>query len=146
MTVIEMFLRLACSLVGWMVVYAYCLWLATLRVIGCGSDGDEFWRLLLAMAPLAVVFALLTGATAKLPALHQVLRWGVVPLVLLVPLAFAAAWATFSIVNLGGQAVCAAPPAPGWQRWWAPAQFGALALICLFAIRTWRLGRSAARV
>ena len=122
MTFIEMFLRLACSLVGWMVVFAYCLWLAALRIVGCGPEGDEFWRLLLGMGPLAAVFALLTNTTRRLPSLHQVLRWGVVPLILLVPLAWVAAWSTFSTVNLEGRGICAATAQIGWHRWWAPVQ------------------------
>ena len=144
MTLIEMFLRLGCSLVGWMVVYAHCLWLATLGAIGCGPDGDEFWRLLLAMGPLAAAFALLTGSTARLPALHQILRWGVLPLGLLLPLALAAIWPTFAAVNLQGLGICAATPAAGWHQWWAPVQFVSLGMIGAFTVRSWRLGNRSA--
>ena len=50
----EVFLRLASALVAWMVIYAYVIWLAALHAIGCGPDGDEIFRLLLGMAPLAL--------------------------------------------------------------------------------------------
>ena len=134
-----MFLRLGCSLVGWMVVYAYCLWMATLRVIGCGVDGDEFWRLLLAFAPIALGFAALIGVSARLPSIHQILRWGFVPLLLLVPLGVLSAWPTFDVVNLQGKGICSAAPSASWQQWRAPAQFVTLLLISAAAWRAWRL-------
>jgi len=138
MTAIEMFLRLGCSLVGWMVLYAYCLWMATLRVIGCGVDGDQFWRLLFGFAPVALGFAALIGLSARLPSIHQILRWGVVPLLVLVPLAVWPAWTTFDLVNLQGKGICAAAPSSSWQLWWAPAQFATLLLISAAAWRAWR--------
>ena len=138
MSLIEMLLRLGCALVGWMVVYTYCLWLAVLRVTGCGPDGDEFWRLLLGFAPFAAGFSLLLGASRRTPELHRILRWGFVPLVLLIPLGLMPLWSTFAAVNLGGEGICSASPDGRWQLWWSPLQLTTLALIVLFAFRAWR--------
>jgi hypothetical protein len=137
-----MLLRLGCSLVGWMVVYAYCLWLATLRVVGCGADSDEFWRLLLGLAPCAVGFALLTGVSGRLTEIQQILRWGFVPLIVLIPLALLPVWSTFAAVNLGGAGICSSEPSGSWQLWWAPLQFVALTLIAVVVFRVWRAAAS----
>ncbi|MGE0624178.1 MAG: hypothetical protein AB7I04_05495 [Pseudomonadales bacterium] len=138
MSLIEMLLRLGCALVAWMVVYTYCLWLAVLRVTGCGSDGDEFWRLLLGFAPFAAGFSLLLGASKRMPELHRILRWGWVPLVLLVPLALIPVWTTFAAVNLAGEGICS-PSAGGlWQRLWAPLQVTTLTVVVVFTARAWR--------
>ncbi len=59
----EVFLRLGTSLVAWMMLYAYIVWLAALNSLGCGPDGDEMHRLLLGMVPVACGFAFLIGAT-----------------------------------------------------------------------------------
>lgn len=133
-----MLLRLGCSLVGWMVVYAYCLWLATLRVVGCGPDGDEFWRVLLGFAPIAAAFSALLGVSAALPSLHQILRWGIAPLLLLIPLGLLPVWSTFETVNLQGTAICEPGAAAGWHLWWAPTQIACLVAICWFSYRAWR--------
>lgn len=133
-----MLLRLGCSLVAWMVIYTYCLWLAVLRVTGCGPDGDEFWQLLLGFAPFAMGFSLLISASRRLPELHRILRWGFVPLVLLVPLGVLPVWSTFAAVNLEGTGICAPTPIGSWQLWWAPLQFITLAVISLQAFRAWR--------
>ena len=50
----EVFLRLGVSLVSWIVLYAYLLWLAVAGKVGCGPDGDEVFRLLLGLAPLGL--------------------------------------------------------------------------------------------
>jgi len=138
MTIAEMLLRLGCSLVAWMVVYAHCLWLATLRIVGCGPDGDAFWWLLLWSAPLAAGFALLVPGSARLPDLHHILRWGVVPLVVLIPLALIPVWSTFATVNLAGAGICEPVPGATWQRVWAPVQLTAIGVIIASALRAWR--------
>lgn len=133
-----MLLRLGCALVAWMVIYTYGLWLAVLRVTGCGPDGDEFWRLLLGFAPFAAGFSLLLGASRPMPELHGILRWGFVPLVVLVPLALLPVWDTFTAVNLAGEGICSPSPAGVWQLWWAPLQLITLIVIIVFTVRTWR--------
>jgi len=138
-SLIEMLLRLGCSLVAWMVIYTYCLWLAVLRVTGCGSDGDEFWRLLLGLAPFAAGFAAVLGASRRMPDLHRILRWGFVPLVLLIPLDLIPVWTTFAAVNLAGEGICSASAASQWQLWWAPLQLATLIVIILFTVRAWRV-------
>jgi len=133
-----MLLRLGCALVAWMVVYTYCLWLAVLRVTGCGSDGDEFWRLLLGFAPFAAGFSLLLGASKRMPELHRMLRWGWVPLVLLVPLALIPVLSTFAAGNLDGEGICSPSEDGLWQRLWAPLQVITLAVVVVFTARAWR--------
>ena len=138
MTIAEMLLRLGCSLVAWLVVYAHCLWLGTLRIVGCGPDGDAFWWLLLWSAPLAAGCALLIPVSSRLPDLHRVLRWGFVPLVGLIPLALIPVWSTFATVNLAGAGICEPVPGATWQRVWAPAQLTAIVVIAASALWAWR--------
>jgi hypothetical protein len=135
MTFAEVLLRLGTALVAWMVLYAYLLWLATLRVSGCDADGDALWRLLLGIAPLAVMLSPLVGASRPLIDVHRILRWGSLPLLLLVPLAVAAVWPTWERATLGGLDVCSDLPAAAWQVWWAPLQVTALLAL---AVIVWR--------
>ncbi len=132
-----MLLRLGCSMVAWLVVYTHLLWLATLRVINCSSDGDAMWRLLLGFAPVALGFATLLQLSRRLPAVHEILRWAAAPLVLLIPLAIAAILPTLTTSTLGAEAICSEPMQP-WHRWWAPLQLFTIGLLCVLAYRAWR--------
>jgi hypothetical protein len=85
----DVFLRLGCALVAWMVLYAHFIWLAALGGIGCGPDGDELHKVLLALAAFMLAgtyqaflisrSVYLTGlgicSTANAAAWHQF--WGV---------------------------------------------------------------------
>jgi hypothetical protein len=81
----EVFLRLGSSLVGWMLVYTYTVWLAALHVMGCGPDGDGMHRLLFGLAPFAVVMALPLRLTRPFPDIQRMLSWLGVPIILLLP-------------------------------------------------------------
>ena len=135
MSFAEVLLRLGTALVAWMVVYAYLLWLAALRVSGCDADGDALWRLLLGFAPVAAALSPLVGATRPLADVHRILRWASAPLLLLVPLAAVAIWPTWQRATVAGLDVCAAAPADAWQVWWAPAQL--LAVLVILVV-VWR--------
>jgi hypothetical protein len=135
----ELFLRLGTALVAWMVLIAYFLWLAAVRVSGCSPDGDALWRLLLVFAPLASLAAPLVGSTRPLDDVHRILRRGWVVLALLVPLALASVWATLQRATLSGLEICGGGEAPAWQVWWAPVQLAAMAVIGVLVRRAWRL-------
>lgn len=125
-----------------MVIYAYLLWVAVVRLSGCEADGDALWRLLLAAAPVAVVAATLVGLTRPITDVHHLLRWARVPVLLLVPLSMAGLWPTWEHATVAGLAVCGTGDAPLWQSWWAPAQ--ALTVIAV-AVVAWRRSGPAAR-
>ena len=131
----ETLLRLGCSLVGWMVVYAHCIWLATLRVVGCEADGDELWRLLLGFMPFTLGFAFLLGAVARLSEVARTLRWLALPLVALVPLAAVPVYQAVSASTFGGQPICL--PATDWHAWWGPLQAATLGVVGWRAYRAW---------
>lgn len=111
-----------------MVVYTHCIWLATLRVIGCGPDGDELWRLLLGFVPFAVGFAFLLVAIRRSLEVARILRWLAVPFVALMPLAAIPVVSALSASTLGSQPICGDDLA-WWHIWWAPVQIVALTII-----------------
>ena len=137
----EVFLRLGCALVAWMVSFAYIVWLAALHAMGCGPDGDEIYRLLLGMAPAAALMALLLRATHPFKEIHRMLSWLAVPLALLLPFALRNVWNVLETVNLNGEAICATTEPPAWQQLWAPAQFLAVLIIVALIIGVWRNAR-----
>lgn len=135
----EVFLRLASALVGWMILYAYFVWLAALRNIGCGPDGDEMFRLLLGILPFAAGSALALRLTRTFDEIHAILRWLAVPLALLVPFCLLHIWSVFDAVNRQGNSICGATADPQtWETIWAPLQFLAVAFCAWMLIRTWR--------
>ena len=135
-SLIEVLLRLGCNLVAWMIVYTHCLWLATLRITSCEAASDEFWRLLLGFAPVAIGFSFLLGAMNKMPEIARILRLLGVPMVVLLPLA---AWPVFSALvtsTIGSAPICGIEIV-GWHFWWAPAQLATLAFITIAVVRPW---------
>lgn len=139
MSTIEVLLRLGCTMVGWMVIYAYCIWTATLRVVACTANGDEMWRLLLGFAPLAIGFAFTLSAVAKLPEVHKLIRMLALPLVVIIPLALWPIWTTLEIATLQGLPICKESPAGAWQAWWAPIQLFTMLIVANFVFRAWNV-------
>lgn len=137
----EVFLRLGCGLVGWMLIYTYIVWLAALHVMGCGPDGDSMHRLLLGFAPFSVAMALLLRMTRPLPDIHRMLSRLALPLVLLLPFVAKNIWVTFRRANLDGLALCANEPPPNLHVFWAPAQFLAVCIIAAIVVLMWRHAR-----
>ena len=138
----EVFLRLGCALVAWMVLYAHLVWLAASRVIGCGPDGDAMYRLLLGSAAFAWGFSFLLRSTRPLTEVHGILRWLAAPLTVLYPIALYAIWKVIVVVNLNGLTLCSMPPPPLWQRGWAAIEILALVLIAWRVVQEWRAARS----
>lgn len=141
MTFAEVFLRLGVSLVGWMMLYAYLLWLAAARVVGCGADGGEMYAVLLGLALLAAPSAFAVRATRPFAEVHGLLRWLSLPLALLAPLALATVWLVFSRVHAEGAALCAAQSPPVWQQAWVAVQLAALGTVFAVLAGLWRGNR-----
>jgi hypothetical protein len=134
----EVFLRLGCSLVGWMLVFTYTVWLAALHAMSCGPDGDAMHRLLLGLAPFTVAMALLLRMTRPFADVHRLLsRLGIL-LLLLLPFALKNIWAVFSRSNLADLAICSDDAAATIQQIWAPAQFLTVFLLAWLVIGVWR--------
>ena len=131
----EVFLRLGTSLVAWMMLYAYIVWLAALNSLGCGADGDEMHRLLLGMAPVACGFVFLIGATRAMSEVHSTIRWLAGPLLLLGPVALTGVWKVFIRANVESLSICSNNDAAMWERAWAPAQLFAFVLIAYVLAR-----------
>lgn len=137
MSFAEVFLRLGSTLVAWMVIYAYFLWVAVLRQVGCEADGEEIYRLLLAMAPITVAFSYLLRATRPLKDVHSILRWLCAPLIVLIPYALSSVWPIFLRVTVAGEGFCAMTTRSEWQAWWAPIQMVAFLMVIYGLYRTW---------
>jgi hypothetical protein len=131
----DLFLRLGSALVGWMVLFAYVVWLAATRTIGCGPDGDEIYKLLLAMAPISSAIVFLVLVTRTMNEVHSILAWLRVPLLLLLPFALMSVWRIFVRANLESLSICANTPAALWERLWAPLQLLALLIIAYLMTR-----------
>lgn len=126
----EIFLRLGCSLVGWMVVTAYFLWLAVAGRIGCDGETGELLRLLLFAAPVATALAFLTRATQPMPEVHEMLRWIGIVQILLLPFALATVWDVAGVVYFGRESACATQTFEGPMQFWPVVQIVAV-IVCL---------------
>jgi hypothetical protein len=139
MSVAELLLRLGCSLVAWLVLYAHCLWLAALRTTGCGG-GSVPWRVLLGWTPVVLTFAWLLRVGFAVPGVGRALR---LPGVLLVPLLLLAGRVVIEqlvSVNWDGRPICGS--ASIWTVWWAPVQLATLFIIGIAVRQAWRRGAS----
>jgi hypothetical protein len=137
----EVFLRLGSSLVGWMMVYTWLVWMAALHAMSCGPEGDEMHRVLLGLAPFTVVMGLLLRMTRPLPDVHRLLARLGIPLLLLLPFAVRNIWNVFDRTNIDGLAICSANTAATTDQIWAPAQFLVLVVLAFLVIRIWRDGQ-----
>ena len=119
----EVFLRLGSSLVAWMMVFTYLVWMAALHAMGCGPDGDEMHRVLLGIGPLALAMALALRSTRPFPDIHRMLCRLAWPAALLGLFALKNIWVVFERTHLDGLAICAQQAPSTLQLIWAPAQF-----------------------
>jgi hypothetical protein len=134
----EVFLRLGTALVGWMLLYAHFLWLAVLRVIGCGPDGDKLHQVLLGVSILTIGASFAIRMTRPLHEVHAMLRWLAVPLAFLLPWILMSIWTAFRRVSLDSTGICSDGETAMWQLYWAPLQ---LLIIALVGWSTWSLFR-----
>jgi len=133
----EVFLRLGCSLVGWMMLYAHAVWLAALHRIGCGPDGGEMHALLLGIAPMAAAMSFLPRLTRPFTDIQSILRWLALPLALLLPFELYNIWSVAAIVHGAGAGICGESPPVSWHYWWTPAQVGALSICWANVLTVW---------
>ncbi len=137
----EVFLRLGCSLVAWMFVYTYAIWLAALHAMGCGPDGDEMHRVLLGVGIIAAAMAFALRLTRPFADIHRMLSRLAVPLALLAPFALGNVWSVFRQANLGGSSTCAQTAASAFDLIWAPAQFIVVSTLVTVLVTEWRAAR-----
>lgn len=134
----EIFLRIGSVLAAWMMIYAYFIWLAVVGRVSCGSNGDEVFRLLLGVAPLAVGASFVLGAARPFPDIHKMLRWLSIPCLALLYLTLPVIYEVFAQVNMNKEPVCATVAPSAWHAWWAPIQFLVTSLCVFQLMRNWR--------
>lgn len=136
----EIFLRLGCALVAWMMLYAHFVWLAALRGIGCGPDGDELHWVLLLLVPVTVGCTLLLRMTRPLEEIHRILRWLGLPLALLMLAGGYQVLVISRSVYATGLAICSTSDATAWHQFWGVAQLLAIAVSAAMIVSVWRDG------
>ena len=137
----EVFLRLGCALVAWLLLLTYFILLGVVRSVGCGPDGDELHRLVLGLAPVAFASAFALRATRPLDEIHGILRWGIVPLALMLPGASLAVWSVFRTVWLAKQNICGRGTALAWEQAWPVVHVVTLVTVAIVLFRNWRAPR-----
>lgn len=144
MQVSEMLLRIGSSLVGWMIMYAYFIWLAVLQKAGCQMDSTEMHRLLIGMFPFAIGASFFIGLTRPLEEIHRVLRWLAVPVIILSPFVLKAIWSVLISTTLNGRALCGQGELTTWQILWAPVTFAGVGVslwMIVAVVRSARIAR-----
>ena len=135
MTFAEVLLRLGSHMVAWLVIYTHCIWLAIIPQVGCGSESDELYRLVLLLAPMALLGSCLLGIAGPLRSVVGYLRWLALPLVVLVPLAARPVAMAFAATSMEGLGLCSGAAAGFWERVWAPCQALALLSVAVMSVR-----------
>ena len=134
----EVFLRLGCALVAWMMLYAHFIWLAALGNIGCGPDGDELHKVLVGLAPVTIGFAFLLRMTSPLEEIHRILRWLGLPLAAVMLVGAYHVLVISRAVYATGEGICSSGAATAWHQFWGPAQLLAIVVSAAMIIRVWR--------
>ena len=124
----QVVLRIGTSLVSWLVLFAYGIWLSVVDTAGC-TDGNELFALLLGAAPFAVGAAVAVRATRPFADIHRMLRWGLLPLAILLVSSLPEIWTYIQSVTHGGLGFCGPSTQAKWEPWWAPTQMIAIGLV-----------------
>lgn len=135
----EVFLRLGCGLVAWLLLITYFIWLGVIGSVGCGPDGDELHRLVLGLAPVALASVFLLRFTRPLDEVHRILRWGAVLLAVLLPSALYAVWSVFRTVWLTKAHICEPGTALAWEQSWPVVHLITLAVVAYLVAMNWRM-------
>ncbi|MEJ2140538.1 MAG: hypothetical protein P8Y61_14060 [Gammaproteobacteria bacterium] len=134
----EVFLRLGCSLVGWMMLYAHFVWLAALGRIGCGPEGAELHGVLLGFVPITIASAFALRLTRPFGDIHRILRWLGLPVFGLIGIASYNVWEVTSSVYATGHGFCSTADADAWHYLWGPAQLLTTIVVAALVIRVWQ--------
>ena len=118
----ELFLRIGCALVAWMVLFAHFVWLAAVRQIECGPNSDEMYRLLLILLPFTLAAAFLVRLTRPFADVHSMLRWLGLPLAGLMLVGAYNVWLFARGVYFLKLAPCHFGDLQTWHSAWVPAQ------------------------
>ena len=130
----QVVLRIGTSLVSWLVLFAYGIWLSVVDTAGC-TDVNELFALLLGAAPFAVGAAVAVRATRPFADIHRMLRWGLLPLAILLILSAPAVWDHLQQVTLDGAGFCTQQSQAAWEPWWAPVQVIAMVVVLVVLAR-----------
>ena len=140
MSLAEVFLRVGCALVGWIVAFGHLVLVAVIPAVDCAAPGDP-WLVTSATA-VPAVFAI--GLLRTSDFLASGLRWLGLPLLLLAAVALRAVLPDLA-TTLGGTDPCgfvAAGELPLWRRAWAPVQLLVLGGLLWSALRLWLIDSS----
>ena len=138
----EVFLRLGCALIAWMMLYAHFAWLAALRGIGCGPDGDELHRVLLMLVPVTTGLAFLVRMTRPIGDVHRILRWLGVPLAALIVIGAYQVFEISRAIHATGLGICSMSDAATWHQAWGPSQLLAIIVSAAMIVQVWRDARA----
>ena len=139
MSFAELFLRIGCGLVGWLLIYAHALTLAVVPQADCSQELFSTTLLFAAFAGVAAGLLL-----AALP-WRGTLRWLALPVVPLWMLGGATAVGLADSIGSFAPTLCAILEGGGhevgerasWERVWVPAQCGAILVCAVSAARYW---------
>jgi len=143
----SIFLRLGVTLVAFMTLFCHLLFLALLPQLKCNGDEPPIWVVTFVTAFIAFVSALSLLASRPLKSIVQMLKFGCVPLVILLPFGLFAVLPIFGASTLGGAPICPGISAYSnlvWQQAWAPLQMGLLVIIAVQVVRYWYMAREQA--
>lgn len=143
----SIFLRLGVTLVAFMALFCHLLFLALVTQLKCNGDEPPIWVVTFVTAIIAFISALSLLASRPLKTVVQTLRWGCIPLLIMLPFGLFAVLPIFGASFLGGAPICPGISAHSnlvWQHAWAPLQMGLLVIIAVQVVRYWYMAREQA--
>ena len=143
----SVFLRMGVSLVAFLWIIFHLALVAAVPSLKCSGDVPDVWQLTFYIAPITFIFALSLLVSRPLKTVVQILRWGCIPFLILIPLALIGTLPIFSATTLGGASICPGVSAYSnlvWQQGWGPLQLGLIAIIAVQATRYWLMAANQA--